>query len=476
MKVKNLLQLSFLLLLLVGCTPKTTETTQNAEPPLPPPKKVDTDKQLSPCKNWLDAPNKDEIIEWHVLYRDQMKVENYEEAYPMWKKAYEAAPAADGRRNTHYGDGIILNEYFWSQETDSLKKDEYVKTVLRLYNEVVECYGKEGYVTGRKAFDLYYKYNGYATDMEMYEMFKKSIDIEGEKTQAFIVNPFIVLLSNLALEEKIPIEEASEYANKMLSLIALNKSKKSPEEWTKEGWDVVADYAPQRLEAMEGIKGFYDCEYYKNKYYNTFDESKDSCENLISILGRLRWGGCPLDDAELKVKANEYKEKCMEATPQCRDFLSEGNFNEAIKCYEEKAEEAEDLERKAQYYLIIAKIYYGELKRFSLSRKYAQEALKHKPNWGDPYLLIGKLYASSGPLCGPGRGFDSQVVTWPAIDTWNQAKRIDPSVATEANRLIGRYSQFMPNKEDIFIRNLKVGDSFTVGCWIQRKTIIRTVD
>ena len=369
-----------------------------------------------------------------------------------------------------------MNEYFWTQETDSLKKDEYAKNVLRLYDEVIECYGKEGYVIGRKAFDLYYKYNGFASELEIYEMFKRSVDLEGDNTQAFILNPFTALLTNLVLEEAIPNEEASHYANLMLKVLALNKEKKSPADWTKEGWDIVEDFTPQRLEAMEGIKGFYDCEYYKNKYYNSFDESKDSCENLISVLGRLRWGDCPLDDPELMVKANIYKEKCMEATPQCRDHLSEGDFSEALKCYEEKAEQSEDDELKAQYYLIIAKIYYGELKRFSLSRKYALEALKYKPNWGDPRILIGKLYASSGPLCGPGRGFDSQIVTWPAIDEWNKAKSVDPKVATEANRLIGRYSQYMPNKEDIFQRNLKVGDSFFVGCWIQRTTIIRTSD
>ena len=474
--MKNILQFSFFLLLLVGCTPKTTETVQAPEPTQKETPKPKPDEKLSPCKNWLNEPNKEEIIEWHVLYRDQLKAGNYEGAYPYWQKAYDAAPAADGKRNTHYGDGIVMNEYFWTQETDSLKKDEYAQTVLRLYDEVIACYGKEGYVTGRKAFDLYYKYNGYASELEIYEMFKRSVDLEGDDTQAFILNPFTAVLTNLVLEEAIPNEEASHYANQMLKILALNKEKKSPEEWTKEGWDIVEDFMPQRLEAMEGFKGFYDCAYYKNKYFNSFDESKDSCENLISVLGRLRWGDCPLDDPELKVLADTYKENCMAPTPQCRDHLSEGDFSEAIKCYEEKADQAEDDELKAQYNLIIAKIYYGELKRFSISRKYAMEALKYKPNWGEPHILIGKLYASSGPLCGPGRGFDSQIVTWPAIDEWNRAKSVDPNVASEANRLIGRYSQFMPNREDIFQRNLKAGDSFFVGCWIQRSTRIRTSD
>jgi hypothetical protein len=116
------------------------------------------------------------------------------------------------------------------------------------------------------------------------------------------------------------------------------------------------------------------------------------------------------------------------------------------------------------------------LKNFSQSRAYALKAAEVRPDWGEPYIVIGRLYASSGPLCGPGRGWDSQIVVWPAIDAWNQAKAVDPSVRDEANKWINRYAQFMPTKEDVFIRNLQAGQSFYVGCWIQRSTRIRTAD
>lgn len=92
---------------------------------------------------------------------------------------------------------------------------------------------------------------------------------------------------------------------------------------------------------------------------------------------------------------------------------------------------------------------------------------------GAAYMLIGRLYASSGPICGPGTGWDSQIVTWPAIDKWKKAKSVDPSVAAEANKLINRYRKFMPSKEDIFQRGLKVGQSYNIPCWIKEKTVIR---
>jgi hypothetical protein len=57
-----------------------------------------------------------------------------------------------------------------------------------------------------------------------------------------------------------------------------------------------------------------------------------------------------------------------------------------------------------------------------------------------------------------------------------KAKNVDPAFASEANKMINQYARFMPNKEDVFIRGLKPGEKFYVGCWIQESTTIRTVD
>src|SRR5690625_7749495 len=109
------------------------------------------------------------------------------------------------------------------------------------------------------------------------------------------------------------------------------------------------------------------------------------------------------------------------------------------------------MERRAQLYLVIAKIYYGSLKRFPIARDYAMKAAEARPNWGEPHLLIGKLYASSGPLCGPGTGWDSQIVVWPALDEGGKARRRDSGAAQVATWLIDRYSAYMPERGDIVL-------------------------
>ena len=210
-----------------------------------------------------------------------------------------------------------------------------------------------------------------------------------------------------------------------------------------------------------------------------FEANPDDCDVVRTVYSRLVFAECPKDNEKFKELIRIGNENCRpEPGPAeiAYQLLREAKYPEAVDAFEKAIEAEEDVNKKAQYALTNAKIYNAHLRNFSKARSWAEKAADLRSNWGEPYILIGRLYASSGPLCGPGRGWDSQVVTWPAIDMWQKAKRVDPSVAGEANKWIGRYSQYMPNREDVFIRNLQAGQSYYVGCWIQRSTTIRTSD
>ena len=133
----------------------------------------------------------------------------------------------------------------------------------------------------------------------------------------------------------------------------------------------------------------------------------------------------------------------------------------------------EDAITRAQYLLDFAR-FYKEKGLFSKSRDKALEAAKLRPNWGEPYYLIGILYASSGKSCGPGTGWDSQIVTWPAVDMFVKAKQVDDTYAPKVDPLIGKYKANYPLKNEAFMRDLNDGDSYRVECWIQRNTVVRT--
>lgn len=458
---------------LFSCTPKVAEQVaeapaENVETPAP---------EANPCGTFEDSRYGEDAITAHVLYRDLIKREQYEKAFPLWKKAFEIAPAADGKRNTHFSDGIRFYEHFYEETEDEAQKKKYIDTVFMLYDQMEECYGESGYVAGRKGFDLYFKYPQLMNRDSVYQYFVKSFDADGDSVRYFILNPFTDVLVNKYFDDEISMEEAQKYAGLILHRLKIGLESKENEEQ----WGIINDYVPSRLAAFEGEKGFYDCQYYLDKYVPEFDENPEDCEVVTNVYRSLVWGGCGEENADfVRIKA-VHDEHCREEEKVAKSStaregvqaLDDGDFELAIAKFEQAAEETDNAERQAQLYLIIAKINYGSLKRFPEARAYARKAAEARPDWGEPYLLIGKLYASSGPLCGPGTGWDSQIVVWPAIDEWQKARSIDSEVAAEASELINRYSQYMPKREDIFLRSLNEGDPFTVGCWIQQKTTIR---
>lgn len=464
--------LFFVVLLYFACTPKVAEQVTDASSNIP---AITDTIEIGPCSTFDQSPRKDDAENAHVIYRDYLRQGHFEEAFPLWQTAYELAPAADGKRNTHYADGIRFYEYFYAKETDPAQKKIQIDQIFKFYDQINECYGEVGYVAGRKAFDLYYKYKDRGSREEIFALFKQSIDVDGLDAQFFILNPFTDILVRMFGDDKVELAEAQKYAN--LISARLEKGLNSGENQAQ--WQIINEYVPKRLETFEGEKGFYDCDYFTQKYLPLFLSDTTNCESIDEVYGRLRWAGCPEMDANLARLDSARIQHCVVIIPPSNtklayEALRNGDYQEAILKFQVAVDSTDDNDRKATYLLLISKIYYSHLKNFSQARKYALEAANYRANWGEPYLLIGRLYASSGPLCGPGRGWDSQIVVWPAIDKWAYAKRIDPDAAAEANKWINTYSQYMPKKEDIFQRNLQEGASFRVGCWIRENTIIRT--
>lgn len=468
--------LIFSICAVIACSPKVTEVAeQPAETTAPTPEPPKIDESLSPCPKFSDAPDPDGISDKYVIYRDFLKAKDWDQAFELWKEVYAVAPAADGRRNTVYADGIRFYEYFLSQTTDQTERNDWIDKIFQVYDEIDKCYPEGGYIVARKAFDLYYKYTDRATKDEVFNMFKQAIDTDGLKTPDFVLNPFTALLVDQHEEGKISDDEAKKYQQMVRDILA--EGIKDCKGVACDRWAIIQGYAPDLLQYFETVRGFYDCDYYLDKYYAAFENAPQDCDSIRTVYSRLKWGMCAEADEKFKALIQAGNENCVEEKTsiagEAYNCLKEADYTCAVEKFQEAANNTDDVEKKGQYLLVIAKIYQVHLRNFSRSREFAQKAADARPNWGEPFLHIGRLYASSGPLCGPGRGWDSQIVVWPALDMWYKAKQVDPSVTGEANKWINRYAQYMPSKEDIFQRNLQQGTSFFVGCWIQRSTRIR---
>lgn len=475
--MKYILSILVALFFLAACSPKTVTPVKEEIVEEKPPKKAANPE----CITIADLPGSEgeETKVAYVLYRDLVKLEKYEEARPLWLKAYQAAPGGNGLIKYQYEDGIKIYKHLYTIAPED-KKKAYVDTIMSIYDQRVKCHpGDADYVMGRKAFDYYYYYKSSISEDDLFEMFKKTVDSKGEKTDYFVVNPFTKLLYDRVVNESVDKEEGRTYAMKIFDIVDYGTTHCKKAEC--EAWDIIKDYAPDMLERLEGVDDFYGCDYYTDKYYPRFLEAPTDCESIQLAYIRMVRGNCPKDGPKFKELEKAFKTNCKKQQSSSAGgggyaCYTSGDFKCAVEKFEAFANETTDMHKKAQTYMLIAKIYYRDIKNYVKSRQYALKAAEARPDWGDPYMLIGKLYASSGPLCGSGRGFNSQVVTWVAIDKFKKARSIDPEVREEANKLIANYSQYMPSKADIFQRSMKAGSTYKVKCWIQENTVIRTVD
>lgn len=467
------------MVILASCSPTVTEPLDLPKPESTRPIE-DPSITANPCITFdeVDPRMREDVENAYVIYRDYIRSQEFDQAYKTWSNAFYAAPAANGRVQYQFDDGIRLYKELLKNETVRSEQQALVDSVFNLYDKWMECFPENvPTIKGKKAFNAYYSFKGRMSNDEIYSLFKDAFDGKNGGPDYFIINPFSKLLFDNVVTKKIEYEEGRKYALSIMDIVAKNLSECKGKEC--ETWEIINDYAPDLLSSLEGLENFYPCDYFADKYYPDYEADPTNCDVITDTYRKLRYGKCDLNDPKILSIKNAFEKNCYVAPPSkgplrlALESLNSGQFKEAVTHYDEFISTSSDMNKKAEIQLRVAKIYYVHIKNFPQARKYARAAAQTKGDWGAPYMLIGKLYASSGPLCGPGRGWDSQIVTWPAIDKFKYAKSIDPTVAGEANKLIRQYEQYMPSKEDIFQRRLKKNASFTVPCWIQEKTKVR---
>lgn len=435
------------------------------------------------CGTWNNLPNKEDLEGAHSIYRQYMKdkqvadieqldAENFKIAFDNWKKVYDAAPAADGQRATHYADGRTFYMAMHNKSNDAAKKKEYADMILRLYDEQMQCYKNEAFLLGRKAYDMFYYLPSYGVKKESYEAFKKAIEKGGNSSEYIVLDPTGQLMTYLFQQKQITKEEV-EMMTEKLTAIAEHNEKNNKQ---------YGAYYRQGLDAMENsldpiADQVFDCEYFKKKLLPSFKENPDDIEVVKYVYTKLRNQGCDSTDTEMAGLRLQYENLAKSINDSLEIVLrqtnpgyyasilqQEGKYSEAIEKYKEAIEKETDNDKKAQFYYSIANIQTWQLDQYSSARENARKAASLKSGWGKPYILIGDMYARTSRNCGD--DWNTRLAILAAIEKYAYAKSIDSEVTSDANDRIGRYVDAKPAREEGFMRKVNPGDSVTVGCWI----------
>jgi tetratricopeptide (TPR) repeat protein len=399
------------------------------------------------------------------LYREFVKYDNFHDALGPWRKVFNQCPTAT---QNIYIDGVRMWNAFIDNEKDPVRKAQMMDTLRMIYDQRIQYYKQEGSILGRKAVDIL-RHPEYRQDpdivQEAYGYMNRSLNILKNKSSVAVVATYMT--SSLLLFKEGRISDMQVIEDYALTAGILDyQLEHDPDDASllkvKEANDAnfIASGAPSCTSLMN---------YFKPQY----EEKKEDLVYLrraVNFLGALQ---CEAEPFYARVAEALYaKEPSAEAAfGLAKLFLTKEQYTKSMGYYQEAIKSEKDPLKKAEYYYQLAYIIYAKMNQPEQARSYALEAIKLKPDWGDPYILIGDAYAGSKDCFDD--EFEKTTIYWAAVDKFAKAKAVDPSVADKANERISTYSRYFPDVETIFFYSLKEGDPYTVGCWINETTTVR---
>lgn len=445
------------------------------------------------CENWVGKPTQTDAENAHSIYRQALKANDYTTAFEQWQIAYKLAPAADGKRDYHFTDGVTIYKHMLATTTDETVKENYKAKIVQLYDQAIECYKsksislkmdteealnqKLGYLYGRKAYDMFYTINApYADNILALD---NCIKYAGDKAEYIIMDPYSKIIVWEFKEGRMPKEKAVDLIKKLNQIAEYNIANN---EKLSEGYQ-------QAQAAMDGTIGeiekqIFDCAYFKEKLIPEYEENRDDPQVLKRVLATLKGQGCSDTDPDMIRLAEDWKKyatvenarlqaefEANNPAAAAKAAYDAGRYQEAISKYKQAIADETDNEKKATMLFAVASIEFRKLNLYSKARSTAYDAAKLKPGWGRPYILIGDMYGKTARSCGD--AWDQRLAILAAMDKYNYAKSIDGSLTSEVNEKLSHYYGSLPDKSEGFMRGVSEGQSASVGCWIGESVRLR---
>jgi tetratricopeptide (TPR) repeat protein len=410
---------------------------------------------------------------YYEFYK-QWKQSNYKsdawkDAVKPWRWVFLNCPKSTKNIYLH-GENLLDNMI--KHESDKEKKEKLIDTLMMIYDHRIQYFGSEGYVLGKKGSDLY-KLRPEAYE-ESYEILKRSIEIEGNESNGPVLIYYFRSAEKMVKNEKVDAGVLVDIYDQTSGIIEynLNKSIKENKESEITNWENVKGNIELSFEPWA------TCPELIRIYTVKFNESPDNIELLRKITKILDKTNCT--DSDLFLQALQ-KLVQIEPEPSAKSaellgklYIKREQYEEATKYLLQAADLCTDNNDKADIHYLLANVFF-QMKQLSTARAQCYEVIKIKPNDGKAYILIGDLYSSSAKQCGED-DLTNKVAYWAAVDKYFKAKSVDSTVAELATTKINTFKQYFPSKETIFFYDKVPGEPYTVECWINETTTVRTSD
>ena len=396
------------------------------------------------------------------LYRSDYDHKNYDAAIVFWRRVWKDCPKSSVNLAAH---GIQMYQTFIAKELNQNKRTALVDTLMMIYEQgMILRPQNKGNLLTNMAQDLQKFADTPENQPKLLKILEETMITEQEKTTARTYASYMNIILAQNASGKISDEELLDNYNKVSDYISEAIKKTSNEELAK-ARDMIDDNFARSSAAS--------CENLLKIYGEKYDENKDNAEFLSKLTRMLTRKDCT--DSELFEKASE-QQYALTPSPDAAYnmallFFRKENFEKAVEYFEYAIKEETQPFDKAKYNQMLGQIMLSRYNKYTDAKKYALEASRLRPDWGQPYVLLANTYAA-GPKCGED-DFEKQYVYWVVVDKLQRAKAVDPDIATMVDPLIRQFSQHFPKKEEAFFRGVQDGATIHVGCWINETTKAR---
>jgi tetratricopeptide (TPR) repeat protein len=418
----------------------------------------------------LVAAGDKDFMSFYTLEKQFYDQKDFKSAIGAWRKLYKQYPKSTVNIYLH---GINMYESFIEKATDRKVKDLYIDTLMQVFDKRIKYFDQKGFNLGRQGTD-YLKYtldNENLTDEQKKPILKKgynyvseSVKLQGDDSEDIVL--LLLMQSTRGLYGlgelgKENVIESYDIASKIIN----KHLEKDPSN---------ADITNIRdiIDQIFQTSGAADCEALISIYEPKFDQIASNLEDLKKMIRMLDRQNC--DSSPLFAKASEklysLEPSAEAAYNMARMFVKATQHDKAETYYKQAIEIEKDPLSLSKYYYELATLTY--ISNPQTAKTYCKKSIENNPGFGKPYLLLGDIYAHASKNYGES-DFEHSTVFWVAVDYFIKGKKADPSVEADANEKINLYSQYFPTKEDIFFNTLTVGQSYSVGSWINETTTIR---
>jgi len=392
-------------------------------------------------------------------YRTFFTNDLYEYALLTWVTAFNNCPASS---EMMYLDGVTMFRSFIKEAPEGPVREGRIDTLMLIYDRRMEHFGGEGNVLGRKGRDLL-AYRGEEIEQvqNAYEMLKESVELEGKKSRENVL--LLLISAGITLNKGDKLSDIQLLDDYFMVIATIDQM---------EGSGSRKKRTRDKTDEMMLQEDMLDCETLDLYFEPQYEKNKNDKAFLSKVTSAYSLSVCEVSEIYLAALEELHR---MDPHPEfahdlALSYRSRKEYTKAASFLEE-AVQGENLNEttRALWYYELA-VVNTSMQEYCKAIYNARESLIFDKNLGKTYLLLGDAFIASRTNLGD--RFQQSTAFWVAADKYRKAALVDPSLSKVSDQKLADCQGKFPDKEDLFFRDIKKGNSYLVeGCINEYSTV-----